>query len=156
MKINYMRQTPKSCGTCKKRIRSALFELFCHADKGPLDTRHVVSELGICSEYDGDGIYGYSATDQSIEENAYYTPGEYYEAFQKYWGDMDAVYYLDYTDTNEGEADQRFWRLGTLGELKQLMEDVDNGEVLCATTHRPAGDYVHKNSKHKEGENDGD
>jgi hypothetical protein len=69
MKINYIVQTLKCCGTCKKRIRNDLFELFCHADKGPLDTHHLVSEIGICAEYDKSMSFGYRVTKSSPKEN---------------------------------------------------------------------------------------
>jgi hypothetical protein len=51
VKTNYFIQSLKSCATCKHRIRSGHFELFCHKDKGPLDYEHLVSERGMCSEY---------------------------------------------------------------------------------------------------------
>lgn len=77
-------------------------------------------------------------------KQTYYTPKEYEAAFLEAWGDRDAVYFLDYIDTNEGKTKKRFWRTGTLGELKEFMDDVNNGEVLCATGHCPDDDYIHR------------
>jgi hypothetical protein len=79
----------------------------------------------------------------------YYTPKEYEATFHESWGEKDAVYFVDYTDTDEGKTDCRFWRVGTLCDL-EFIDDLESGEVLCATTHCPANDYVHR----KEG-NDG-
>jgi len=73
----------------------------------------------------------------------YYTPKEYEAAFGKPWGDRDAVYFVDYADTNDVTVSHRLWRVGTLGEQKEYTEDINNGEILCATTHCPAGDYFH-------------
>jgi hypothetical protein len=74
----------------------------------------------------------------------YYTPKEYETAFHESWGDMDAVYFLDCTDTPIGETSQRFWNVGALGEVKDFIEDINGGEVLCATTRCPRSGYVHK------------
>ena len=73
----------------------------------------------------------------------YYTPKEYETAFKEPWDERDAVYFLDYTDTDTGETGQRFWRVGTLGDVKKFIEDVNGGEVLCATTRCPRNGYVH-------------
>jgi hypothetical protein len=73
-----------------------------------------------------------------------YTPKEYEAAFHEPWNGRDAVYFVDYTDTEDGETDQRFWSVGTLGEIKNILDDTDSGDVLCATTHCPADDYVHQ------------
>jgi hypothetical protein len=77
-------------------------------------------------------------------KQTYYTPKEYEAAFQEPWGGRDAVYFVDYTDTDEGETDQRFWSVGTLGEIKKIVNDINNGDVLCATTHCPPIDYIHQ------------
>jgi hypothetical protein len=82
----------------------------------------------------------------------YYTPREYEAAFHEPWGDRDAVYFLDYTDTDEGETGQRFWRIGAFGEIKEFVDDVNGGEVLCATTHCPVNNYIHYIEEKKEGE----
>jgi hypothetical protein len=73
----------------------------------------------------------------------YYTPAEYEAAFHEPWRDRDAVYYVDFADKNDVDAGYRFWRVGTLEELK-YMDDVNNGDVLCATTHCPADNYFHE------------
>jgi hypothetical protein len=70
----------------------------------------------------------------------YYTPKEYKEAFGEPWGERDAVYFVDYADCNT----QRFWSVGTLEEIKEYADSLDNGEILCATTHCPADDYFHE------------
>jgi hypothetical protein len=79
----------------------------------------------------------------------YYTPKEYETVFHKPWGGRDAVYFLDYTDTGDGRTFHRFWRAGTLGEVREYMEEknINNGEVLCATTHCPPDNYVHRKLK---------
>jgi hypothetical protein len=77
-------------------------------------------------------------------KQTYYTPKEYELAFHEPWGERDAVYFVDYTDTDEGEIDQRVWRVGTLGEIKDFVDDINGGGVLCATTHCPSADYVHQ------------
>jgi hypothetical protein len=76
-------------------------------------------------------------------EGRYYTPKEYEAAFNKPWGDRDAIYYVDYADTNDVGVSRRFWRIGTLGEVKEFISDINNGEVLCATTYCPGDDYFH-------------
>jgi hypothetical protein len=73
----------------------------------------------------------------------YYTPKEYEAAFHEPWGERDAVYLVDYTDTEAGGTDKIFWRVGTLGDIK-FIDDLESGEVLCATTHCPANNYVHR------------
>ena len=73
----------------------------------------------------------------------YYTPKEYEALFKEPWGDRDAIYLADYADTNDVTGGQRFWRVGTLEEVKEYMKDINNGEVLCATTHCPADNYFH-------------
>jgi len=75
--------------------------------------------------------------------DVYYTPKEYEAAFNKPWGDRDAVYYVDYADTNDVGASHRFWRVGTLEDVKTFTENIDNGEILCATTNCPPDDYFH-------------
>ena len=84
-------------------------------------------------------------------KQTYYTPKEYEAAFHEPWGERDAVYFMDYTDTDEGETDQRFWRVGTLGEIKNFVDDINDGDVLCATAHSPPADYVHHNEGVKDG-----
>jgi hypothetical protein len=59
MKINYAIRSPKCCATCGNRVRDQFFTLFCHEDKGPLDEDHLVTEIGICSEYKGNEGFGY-------------------------------------------------------------------------------------------------
>ena len=76
----------------------------------------------------------------------YYTPKEYEAAFNEPWGGRDAVYFVDYAEGVDGSA-QRFWRAGALGDLIFLSDlDLESGEVLCATAHCPADDYVHAGS----------
>jgi hypothetical protein len=77
-------------------------------------------------------------------KQTYYTPKEYEAAFHQPWGDRDAVYFLDYTDTKEGGIGQRFWRVGTLDEMTNYADDLNGGDVICATTHCPPSDYVHQ------------
>ena len=72
----------------------------------------------------------------------YYTPEQYKAAFHEPWGERDAVYFADYADTDDAETAKRFWRVGTLGDLR-FMDGLEHGDVLCATTHCPADDYFH-------------
>ena len=76
--------------------------------------------------------------------NKYYTPKEYLTVFNEPWDDRDAVYFVDYADTSGMDTSQRFWRVGTLEKVREYTPDIDNGEVLCATTHCPAPDYFHR------------
>jgi hypothetical protein len=77
----------------------------------------------------------------------YYTPKEYEATFNEPWDERDAGYFADYTDTNDGGTDHRFWRVGSLGEVKDYTDDVNTGEVLCATTHCPSDTYVHETNE---------
>jgi hypothetical protein len=70
------------------------------------------------------------------------TPEQYQARTGEPWGERDAVYFVDYTDTDEGGTDQRFWRVGTLGGIKKIVDDINDGGVLCATTHCPPDDCV--------------
>ncbi|MDR2095756.1 MAG: hypothetical protein LBP76_09610 [Treponema sp.] len=67
MKTNYYIKSPKCCATCNNRIRNSYYELFCHEDKGALDTRHLVSELGICLEYEESLKTGYMEIKNATE-----------------------------------------------------------------------------------------
>jgi hypothetical protein len=78
-----------------------------------------------------------------MPEKTYYTPKEYETAFNEPWGDRYAVYFVDYYDTNDVGVSHRFWRVGTLEEIKEYTGDINNGDALCAITHCPADDYFH-------------